>query len=109
MKLFIIGIAFAYNPFEIKNEIPDCLDQCGGVGGKCEEICGPSKLTFSSRLIHSDLIIQTVIGGYCCAPGNDFGDCSEMIRYGMSLIDPNIDTNEFKCVHYRNPVSKTDH
>ena len=46
MKLFIIGIAFAYNPFEIKNEIPDCLDQCGGVGGKCEEICGPSKLIF---------------------------------------------------------------
>ena len=47
-----------------------------------------------------------VLGGYCCAPGDDYGDCSEMIRYGMSLIDPNIDTNEFKCIHYRHPVPK---
>ena len=43
MKTFIIGVAFAYNPFEIQNEIPDCFEQCGGIGGKCEEICGPSK------------------------------------------------------------------
>lgn len=43
MKLFVISVAFAYNPFEIQNEIPDCFDQCGGIGGKCEEVCGPSK------------------------------------------------------------------
>ena len=45
MKIFMIGVALAYNPFEIKNEIPDCLDQCGGIGGKCEETCGPSELS----------------------------------------------------------------
>ena len=43
MKIFVVGVALAYNPFEIKNEIPDCFDQCGGIGGKCEDICGPSK------------------------------------------------------------------
>ena len=43
MKIFVIGVALAYNPFEIKNEIPDCFDQCGGIGGKCEDICGPSE------------------------------------------------------------------
>lgn len=52
-----------------------------------------------------ELIIHIFKGGYCCAPGDDYGDCSEMIRYGMSLIDPLIDTNEFKCIHYRHPVS----
>ena len=52
-----------------------------------------------------EIIIHIFKGGYCCAPGDDYGDCSEMIRYGMSLIDPLIDTNEFKCIHYRHPVS----
>ena len=48
MKLFVIGVAFAYNPFEIQNEIPDCFDQCGGIGGKCEEI--------TVKLIYRELI-----------------------------------------------------
>ena len=43
MKVFVIGVAFAYNSFEIQNENPDCFDQCGGIGGKCEEIYGPIK------------------------------------------------------------------
>ena len=47
MKLFLIGVVFAYNPFEIQNEISDCFDQCGGNGGKCEEICGPIKKQFT--------------------------------------------------------------
>ena len=48
MKIFVIGVALAYNPFEIKNEIPDCFDQCGGIGGKCEDICGPSKYFYGN-------------------------------------------------------------
>ena len=58
MKIFMIGVALAYNPFEIKNEIPDCLDQCGGIGGKCEETCGPSKL---SAKIHWIFLLKFVL------------------------------------------------
>ena len=58
MKTFIIGVAFAYNPFEIQNEIPDCFEQCGGIGGKCEEICGPSKSYFEI-LMGGGVIIES--------------------------------------------------
>ena len=58
-------------------------------------------------------------GGYCCAPGDDYGDWSEMIRYelsvqsqdnryDLSLIGPNIDTIEFKCIHYRHLIPKSN-
>lgn len=67
MKIFMIGVALAYNPFEIKNEIPDCLDQCGGIGGKCEETCGPSEFsvkinwTFLLVLIRFNTVYRRVL------------------------------------------------
>ena len=60
----------------------NCLDECGGVGGKCS-FCGES--------------------GYCCNPSSGFGDCSEMIHFGMTIQKGY--TGDFQCVQYRK-VSK---
>lgn len=64
------------------------MDECGGVGGKCESVCGTK--------------------GYCCNPSNGFGDCVEMIHYGM-MIQKDY-TDEFQCVQYNANYSYTcDH
>ena len=54
------------------------MDKCGGVGGKCESVCGTK--------------------GYCCNPSSGFGDCVEMIHYGM-MIQKDY-KEDFQCVQY---------
>lgn len=68
-----------FNPFT-RETLSSCLEECGGRGGKCEEFCGAN--------------------GFCCSAAHGYADCTEMIRFGLSLLVDESNDDEFYCVNY---------